>query len=146
MYIITHMCICVYTYIYIYIYIYVYIYIYIYMYVCVYAYIYIYIYIYIRWITVSYVHQMLFLISPAWAGYTQARVSSLDLVHVAIALCSWRTAFVFWLNLAWAFLATYSLGQMVSPCAPLAVNRSSTDGCLHSETSDTPCQPAHAAA
>ena len=52
---------------------------------------------------------MFFLITPFWEADRQARISMLNLMHVLLACCSWRTSCVFWLNLAWASVAAYSL-------------------------------------
>ena len=63
------------------------------------------------WMAVVYIQHMIFLVSPIWAAEKQFRVPVLNLIHVVLAFCSWRTSFVFWLNLAWALVATYSLGR-----------------------------------
>ena len=61
------------------------------------------------WMAVMYIQHTFFLITPVWAADQQARVPILNLMHVLFAFCSWRTSCVFWLNLAWAFVAACSV-------------------------------------
>lgn len=75
------------------------------------------------WMAVMCIQHMIFLITDTWGADKEVRVPVLNLIHVILAFCSWRTSVVFWLNLAWALVAAYSMESgnldVVSSCGSM---------------------------
>ena len=72
------------------------------------------------WMAVIYIQHTLFLVERVWTTDIQARIAVTDLLQVVLAFYCWRMSFVFWLNLAWAPVASYASEQVhmqASPCA-----------------------------